>query len=165
MKKKFLLSIGVLTFLVGFISIGLWLERHRFRQVFSNLAVSHSIEEERIAEALFRHLIQENQGLKVYFLSKDGANPTDDFMRRFQGEIPLKKKKSLSTRGQYRRVLDSETGATAGIVSVGPINWISDSEVEIGGGFYDGEVIEYRYRMRHNEVGWIVMSREFVMES
>ena len=48
---------------------------------------------------------------------------------------------------------------------MGAVKWISDSEVEVGGGFYDGEVIEYRYRMARTNTGWIVSSKEFVMES
>lgn len=166
MKRKVLhLGVGLFTLLIRLTLAGLWFERGRFQQEPSYPVVSRSTEEDRIAEALFRHLLQEHQGLKVYFLSREGVDPNDDFMRRFQGEVPVKKKESLSTHGQYRRILDKETGATAGIVSVGSIKWISDSEVEIGGGFYDGEVIEYRYRMRHTNAGWIIRSSEFVMES
>jgi hypothetical protein len=166
MKQKFLhLGVGLFTLLIGLVLAGLWSERGRFQQGPSYPVVSRSTEEDRIAEALFRHLLQEHQGLKVCFLSRDGADPSDDFLRRFQGEVPVKKKGSLRTRGRYRQILDKETGAISGIVSVGPIKWISDSEVEVGGGFYDGEVIEYRYRMCHTSLGWIIRSSEFVMES
>ena len=41
----------------------------------------------------------------------------------------------------------------------------TDAEVEVGGGFSDGEIIEYRYRMVRSNVGWSVSSKEFVMES
>jgi hypothetical protein len=164
-QKLFHLGVGLITFLIGFTLAGLWSEHRPLRLLSSDPVVSRSIEEDRIAEALFRYLLQEHRGLEVYFLSRDGADPTDEFMRRFQGKVPLKKKRSLSTRGQYRRIRDNETGAIAGIVSVGHVQWISDSEVEIRGGFYDGEVIEYRYRMVHANAGWIPGSTEFVMES
>jgi hypothetical protein len=165
MKQKVLyLGIGLFTFVTLILS-GLWLERRAYRQAPSYPEVSRSAEEDRVAEVLFRHLLQEHQGLRVYFLSRDGADPSDDFMRRFQGKKPLIKKKSLSVRGKYRNIHDKESGAIAGIVSVGPVKWISDSEVEIGGSFYDGEVIEYRYRMARTNIGWIVSGKEFVMES
>jgi hypothetical protein len=165
MKQKVLyLGMGLFTF-VTLILGGLWLEHRAYRRVPSHPVVSRSAEEDRVAEALFRHLLQEHQGLRVYFLSRDGADPSDDFMRRFQGERPLVKKNSLSVRGKYRSILDKESGAIAGIVSVGPVKWISDSEVEVGGAFYDGEVIEYRYRMGRTNIGWIVTGKEFVVES
>ena len=144
---------------------GLWLEHRAYRGAPYDPVVSRSIEQDRVAEALFRHLVQEHQGLRVYFLSRDGADPSDDFMQRFQGERPVIKKRSLSVRGKYRSILDKESGANAGIVSVGSVKWISDSEVEVGGGFYDGEIIECRYRMARTNIGWIVISKEFVMES
>jgi hypothetical protein len=165
MKQKVLyLGMGLFTF-VTLILGGLWLEHRAYRRVPSHPVVSRSAEEDRVAEALFRHLLQEHQGLRVYFLSRDGADPSDDFMRRFQGERPLVKKNSLSVRGKYRSILDKESGAIAGIVSVGAVKWISDSEVEVGGAFYDGEVIEYRYRMGRTNIGWIVTGKEFVVES
>ena len=165
MKQKVLyLGMGLFTF-VTLILGGLWLEHRAYRRVPSHPVVSRSAEEDRVAEALFRHLLQEHQGLRVYFLSRDGADPSDDFMRRFQGERPLVKKNSLSVRGKYRSILDKESGAIAGIVSVGAVKWISDSEVEVGGAFYDGEVIEYRYRMARTNIGWIVTGKEFVVES
>ena len=165
MKQKVLyLGIGLITFMTLILG-GLWLEHRAYRQAPPHPVVSRSAEEDRVAEALFRHLLREHQGLRVYFLSRDGADPSDDFMRRFQGETPLVKKNSLSVRGKYRSILDKESGAIAGIVSVGSVKWISDSEVEVGGGFYDGEVIEYRYRMARTNIGWIVSGKEFVMES
>jgi hypothetical protein len=165
MKPKVLyLGIGLFTFMALILG-DLWLEHRAYRRAPYDPVVSRSVEQDRVAEALIRHLLQEHQGLRVYFLSRDGADPSDDFMRRFQGERPVIKKRSLSVRGKYRSILDKESGAIAAIVSVGSVKWISDSEVEVGGGFYDGEVIEYRYRMVRSNVGWSVSSKEFVMES
>lgn len=165
MKQKVLyLGIGLITFMTLILG-GLRLEQRAYRRASAHPVVSRSAEEDRVAEALIRHQLQEHQGLRVYFVSRDGADPSDDFMRRFPGETPLVKKNSLSVRGKYRSILDKESGAIAGIVSVGSVKWISDSEVEVGGGFYDGEVIEYRYRMARTNFGWIVSGKEFVMES
>ncbi len=164
MKQKFL-YLGLFTLLIVLILAGLWMQHRAFRLAPSHPVVSRSTEEDRVAEALFRHLLQEHQGLEVYFLSRGGVDPSDDFMRRFQGERPLIKKRSLSVRGKYHSILDKESGAIAGIVSVGSIKWITDAEVEVGGGFVDGEIIEYRYRMVRNDAGWSVSSKEFVMES
>lgn len=126
MNQKFLyLGVGLVTFLIG-LSLARFSSEHRGPlQARSDPVVSRSEEEDGIAEALFRHLLAEHRGLPVYFLSRDGSDPTDDFIGRFQGEVPLKKKSSLSVRGQYRRILDKETGAIAGIVSVGPLKWMS----------------------------------------
>ena len=164
-QKSLSLGIGLFTLLISPIIAGFWLERDRHQQAPSNPAALRAVEEDAVTEALFRHLLQEHQGLRVYFLSRDGADPSDDFMRRFQGEMSLKKKASLRKHGEYRAIIDKETGSIAGIVSVGGLKWINDSEVELGGGFYDGEIIEYCYRMLRTDQGWIVRSREFVMES
>ena len=166
MRQKFLYpGIGLVTLLFVLILAGLWWQDRAFRLEPSHPVFSRSTEEDRVAEALFRHLLQEHQGLEVYFLSRGGADPSDDFMRRFHGERPLIKKRSLSVRGKYLSVLDKESGAIAGILSVGSIRWITDGEVEVDGGFSDGEIIVHRYRMVRSNVGWSVIGKEFVMVS
>ena len=50
-------------------------------------------------------------------------------------------------------------------MSVGSVKWLSDSEVEVSGGFSDSEVIEYRCQMARVDTGWIVSGKELVIVS
>jgi len=62
-------------------------------------------------------------------------------------------------------VCDKETGESGGILSVNQITWVSDSQVEVSGGIYTGEIGEYVYRVLREGSQWGIKSSELVMIS
>jgi len=101
-------------------------------------------QEDDIREAVFRWQFNHNvSGLqtnaKVYFLAvgEKGGDPSDEFMKRFVGNKPPVRKRSQCTANAGRRVLDKQTGEQGLIFNVTSLRWISDTEVEAEGGYYE----------------------------
>lgn len=103
-------------------------------------------QEDDIREAVFRYQFAHNasglrQQARVYFLSiwglgEDGKDPSDDFMRRFAGNVPpVKKFSRVSFENGLR---DEETGSPGLIFRVTAIKWITRARVEATGGYYAG---------------------------
>ena len=113
--------------------------------------------EDDIREATFRHQFLHNasgvqQKAKVYFLAVgrnedwddgsdgfmalDGADPSDEFLKRFADHKPVVKKKSQGVvhLGEFK---DKKTGEKGLVFGLGTIKWVSDTEVEITGGYYE----------------------------
>ena len=124
-------------------------------------------QEDNIKEAVFRYQFVHNaSGLQqkagVYFLSlwgvgEDGKDPSDDFMRRFAGHTPPVKKFS---RASFEDGLkDEETGARGLIFRVTVIKWITGSRVEVGGGYYEGQVSSSgnTYYVEKRDGKWVVV--------
>ena len=105
-------------------------------------------EEMDIREATFRYQFDKNEsGLQrsayAYYLSipgKDGkrTDPPGDFMKRFAGNKHPVKMISECTPSADRGVIDKKTGKRGLIFHTGAIKWISDTEVEVSGGYYEG---------------------------
>lgn len=132
MKRFFLLSILLTLFL--------WHCEH------SIINVPKSIQEDDIRESVFRYQFQHNasgqqQNAKVYFLSlgsiEEPEDPSDEFMKRFQGHQPPVKKVSQSIVSVFEGVKDKDTGEQGLIFRVTRIAWKSDVEVEVEGGYYE----------------------------
>ncbi len=105
-------------------------------------AVDRVAETDNIREATFRYMIAEHQGLQgqedhYYFLSvqDDGSrgyrDPSNEFMKRFNGTRPMVKKVSECTHDAPRGVLDRVSGARGHILHLDAIRWLSDREVEM----------------------------------
>jgi hypothetical protein len=159
------LTAAFVTFLLGITSVGIWSAHHDLKNPKTNSLISHSIEEDNIAETVFRYQMPKDSQLKVYFLSRNDNDPDGQFMRRFEGQLPLVKKKSQSSHNRYGSILDKETGEYAAILSVGQIEWINDSEVKVSGSIFTGEVAGYIYQVIREGNRWIVKSSECVLES
>jgi hypothetical protein len=94
------------------------------------------IEEDDIREAVFRYQFDHNasglqKSAKGYFLAigEKGADPSDEFMKRFAHHKPPVHKASAwrtENKGLFFRVTS--------------IVWISDAEVKVAGGYYEGNV-------------------------
>ena len=100
-------------------------------------------QEDDIREAVFRwqfdHNASEQQGYaKVYFLEvgeKEG-DPSDEFIKRFAGNKPPVRKRSecsVSTRGDF----DKKTGERGLVFRLRVIEWKSDTEVDVKGGYHE----------------------------
>ena len=99
-------------------------------------------EADNLREVAFKTLIYEaaaaQQGYRVYFLSLGNTwtndrpfaiDPSDGFMKRFEGRTPPVRKvsQSRSVKGEVRDKISDQRGV---IFTVTDLKWISDTEVE-----------------------------------
>ena len=104
-------------------------------------------EELDIREATFRYQFANNaSGLKehagAYYLSLVDRNGKSDdppakLLKRFAGNEPPVKKASESRASQAEGVVDKKTGKRGLIFRIEAIRWISDTEAEVSGGYYE----------------------------
>jgi hypothetical protein len=77
---------------------------------------------------------------KVYFISINGKDPSDEFVKRFS-DIPrlVKKRSNAQMRmSGSEGVLDRETHQTGIIFDASPIRWLNNDSAEVDGGYYCG---------------------------
>ena len=93
-------------------------------------------EENRIRVAVFEYEMQEHPAA-VYFLSigEAAGDPSDVIMKHFDGNVPPVKAASQCTAGPGGSVNDMMTGDTGVLIKAAAINWISETEVEVKGGY------------------------------
>ena len=104
-----------------------------------------------IAEATFRYQFQNNasgskQKQKAYFLTLFEKDPTEDFLNRFQGNIPTVKKGSEFEVGNGLKF------------NVHWIKRINKTKVKVSGGYYEGFVSSSgnTYYLKKKNGEWIV---------
>ncbi len=105
---------------------------------------TRQIQEDEIRETVFRYQFDHNASgqqkrAKAYFLSicdKD-RDPSDEFMKRFAGYKPPVRKASACRTNATNGVVDKRTGEQGLLFRVTGIKWISDTEVQVGGGYYE----------------------------
>jgi hypothetical protein len=130
-------------------------------QVFAggSPALTHSTgaarqkETDEVREAVFRYQFATSGVPKaaVYFLSlgvgKTGAadifdasyDPSNEFMKRFVDlKVPVRKASASTFGSPSGRVVDKASGKLGVLFDVRSIKWISDTEVEVQGGFAAG---------------------------
>lgn len=102
-------------------------------------------QEEDIREAVFRHQFDHNASgqqkrAAMYCLSvgQNGIDPSDEFMKRFANHKPPIRKRSECDADPVRGVIEKRTGNLGLIFRAQGITWISDKEVEVAGGYYEG---------------------------
>jgi hypothetical protein len=111
-------------------------------------AVDRTAQLDDIREATFRYQFVKNasglqQNAKVYFLAitdprlERPKNPSDTFLARFAGNHPRVAKVSASDSTAMTGVKDKQTGEQRLIFNVGAIRWISNTTVEVDGGYYE----------------------------
>ena len=64
------------------------------------------------------------------------TDPDDALVKRFAGSQPPMKKMSAVDPAVHDRIVDKETGKRGTRYNIGPINWISPTEVQVGYGYY-----------------------------
>ena len=125
--------------------------------------------EDDIREAIFRYQLRSDHGVpqsepSVFFISVEGKDPSDDFLRRFTDNDPPVRKWSRSRISRKRAgfswmwVEDRETGEPGLIYTVGSIGWLSDSAVLVQGEYYAGgrAGAGYEYRVAYEDKHWVV---------
>jgi hypothetical protein len=100
-----------------------------------------------IREAVFRWQFHHNASgqqkkAQVYFLQvgENGDDPTDEFIKRFADHKPPVRKRSASSEDHGRGVRDKQTGERGLIFRVSKIEWRTDAEVEVKGGYYEANL-------------------------
>lgn len=97
-----------------------------------------------IREAVFRWQFDHNASgvqkkAQAYFLEvgEKGGDPTEDLLKRFTDHKPPVRKVSACTASADKGVLDKKTGERGLIFRITRIEWRSDSEVDVIGGYYE----------------------------
>ena len=97
-------------------------------------------EEDDIREAIFRSQLTAG----VNFLSIDGKDPSEAFMKRFEGSDPPTLKLSRARKKKVLRdvteVVDRKTDRDGTILKVGNVHWIDQNSVTVEGGNYCGSL-------------------------
>ncbi len=120
-----------------------------------------------IREATFRYQFQKNasgqqQKAGAYFLSlgRDSKPeyPDEDFLRRFVDVQPPVKSAAQCESSAEKGVRDKQTGVQGLIFYVGEIKWISDTEVEVSGGYYEAGLSASgnTYYLKKKDGKWVV---------
>ena len=101
-------------------------------------------QEDNIREAVFRYQFNHNasgqqQRAAFYCLAvgEKRSDPSDEFMKRFADHKPPVRKVSECQIDPSKGVIDKRTGTSGLVFRVTGITWISDSEVEAAGGYYE----------------------------
>ena len=100
-------------------------------------------EEDNVREAVFRYQFEHNSSGQqkragVYCLSiGENTDPSDEFIRRFANHKPPVRKISGCNVGPYDGVVDKDTHKLGLVFRVSGIKWISETEVEASGGYYE----------------------------
>ncbi|RPI01217.1 MAG: hypothetical protein EHM64_16075 [Ignavibacteriae bacterium] len=128
--------------------------------------------QDSIREAVFRYQFQHNasgqqQTAKIYFLSvmilNDSTgywihgNPSLDILSHFNNNVPPVKSFSdctLSVNG----VFDNKTGENGLLFQVGALRWITEEQVEVDGGYFEGGLSASgnTYYLERKNAQWIV---------
>jgi hypothetical protein len=133
---------------------------------------SISNKENDIREVVFRYQFGNNesgqqQSTKIYFISvmskPDSSaswiygDPDPELLRRFDGNVPLVKPYSLCTLSVFG-VFDRESGQRGLLFRTSEIRWISDDEVEVDGGYFEGGLSASgnTYYLKRENGRWVV---------
>ena len=131
-------------------------------------APARSAAEDDIREATYRYQFLHNasglqQKADVYFLSlgEKDTDPSDAFMKRFADHKPTVKKVS-SSAGRLGGVRDKDTGGKGLIFRVAQIKWVSETEAEVSGGYYEGGLSASgnTYYLKKENGKWVVTRSE-----
>lgn len=96
--------------------------------------------ENQIREAIFIHALNSRSSYEVHFLSVDDADPDEELLDRFKDhDLNVKavseSEVASSESDPCPHVIDKETGLKGIIHNIGEIQWRSETEVEVSGGY------------------------------
>ena len=108
--------------------------------------------------------VAQHLNFKIFFISVNGKDPDDEFLKRF-GNIPRTiKKYSESEIDKKRRlaVVDKKTHQFGIVFYVDKIHWLNDSSVEVEGGYHcDGLCAAgVTYLVGRENGKWVVRSEK-----
>jgi hypothetical protein len=128
--------------------------------------------EEDIREAVFRYQFEHNASgqqkrASVYCLSiRENTDPSDELIERFAVSDPPVRKISECSVSPFGGVVDQRTHKLGLVFRVGSIQWISATEVEAGGGYYEAGLSAsgntysvkkrlFKWRVAADKMNWI----------
>ena len=102
----------------------------------SQSTVDRTKEENRIREAVFEYQMGRYDA-SIFFLSigEMAGDPSAEIMSYFEGHVPPVKPASQGIVGGGESINDAN-GETGIIIKAAAIRWISDTEVEVKGGYF-----------------------------
>lgn len=126
-----------------------------------------------VREAVFRWQFEHHNApaqltnAQVYFLElgPSADDPTDEFLKRFDGhKPPVRKGSSCIVNGS---AMDKKTGERGIIFRITSIVWQSDSTVEVNAGYYEGglSVRGSLYILKREKRKWRVTGERITVES
>ena len=118
-----------------------------------------------VREAVFRYLFEANDSVQqeqagTYYLQVEGGeDPPPQLLLRFEGHHPPVGPGSASTMGEYG-IIDKATGRSGLILRIKSLRWVSDNEVEVEGGYYEGilSASGSTFRVVYEDGRWVVKS-------
>ncbi len=100
--------------------------------------------------------------VKIFFVSVDGEDPSDELLARFKDVPRIVKKVSGSEIGKVQRmpVVDKSSGERGIIFLANKVHWRSKDSAEVEGGYHcDGLCgAGFRFRVKREHGKWIVIS-------
>jgi hypothetical protein len=96
---------------------------------------------------------------KVIFVSVEKKDPSEILLKRFSRErLPIKKVSRAMYMKDSGAVRDRRTKAEGLIYNVGPVKWLSETEVEVEASYYGAMLFAdgCRYRVSREGEKWVV---------
>lgn len=115
-----------------------------------------------ILESVFRYQIKqcaENTSLAVFLLSVHGKDPSDEFMKRFDGEsVTIKKRSVLAKSEKTNEFIDKESGKSAALLSFDKLKLLEEGTAQVEGscGYADWAARGYKYSLVREKDRWVV---------
>lgn len=133
----------------------------------SGILYSDKTEEDNMREAVFRYMFeheasQQKPYTKSLFIGLgkvgEGLDPNDEFMKRFEKDVPTVKKMSQSTTSSSGMAIDRQTGEAGIRYSIGQIKWINDNEAAVEAGYFVAGLFAggCEYRVVREDKKWVV---------
>lgn len=135
--------------------------------------VGRGVEESLAREAVFRYQFDRNasaikENAKVYclaFLTLDPTkglikiDPDDEFIQRFAGHVPPVKRNSACDINDRVGVIDRTSGGPGLLFDTGAISWISGTEMQVDGGYYEAPLSSSgnSFRLKKVDGKWLVV--------
>ena len=115
-----------------------------------------------IVESVFSYQITqcaENTSLRVFLLSLQQRDPSDELMKRFaDGSVSVKRGSALAVSEGTNEFIDKESGKFAALLSIDKLKILPDGSAEVEGscGYADWAARSYRYSLVREKKRWIV---------
>lgn len=105
--------------------------------------------------------VSKNLNFRIFFVSIDGKDPSDEFVDRFR-DIPRSIRKVSSAKPEKgpHTPTDRTTGMTGIIFDAGKIHWLSKDVAELEGGYYCGGLCAagITFEVERENGKWVIKS-------
>lgn len=116
-----------------------------------------------IREAIFRYQFAQFQhsSARVYFLTIEGQDPSEDFMQKFAESKSFVKKGSEARQAPHAVV--SATGERGVVCDVGPVKWLDEKSVEVIASYQVGNqsAAHFTLTVKSEQGKWKITGKKF----